>query len=191
MADVKALPGTVRKLLRTELPLYLGHLLRLDGEARRKRFAHGVSDAFIENYARKAGDAGTIIFGYFEEGEVRAVAELKRAGPTWGQSAEAAFSVETPFADRGIATELMGRVIRSARNRGVRHLVLCCLVENGKMRTIATKFGADLHFEEGAVVGDIVPQGLDYFSLATEAFEDRIGLILAVLDLQSRRLKAA
>ena len=184
--------GNCRKLLRRELELYRAHLLRLDAEALRKRFAHSVSDGFIESYASHARDAGTIIFGYFDDGELRGVGELKCEHATTCKTAEAAFSVETPFLNRGIATELMGHIIRSARNRGVHHLVLNCLVENARMRAIAVKYEAELRIEDGAVIADIVPKSSDYLSRATEAFDDRIGIFLAVLDLQSRnRHKAA
>ena len=184
-------PGTIRKLRRSELDQYRDHLLRLDAEARRKRFAHSVSDGFVETYCSKANAGGTIIFGYFDDGELRGVAELKRIGEIWGPMAEAAFSVETPYLNQGIASELMGRVIRSARNRGVRHLVLSCLIENAKMRAIAVKYGANLQLQDGSVIADIVAQGADYVSFATEAFEDRVGFLLATLDARSRIRHAA
>ena len=183
--------GSIRKLLGSEIHHYRDHLLRLDSEARNRRFAHSVSDGFVETYASMARGDGTIIFGYFADGELRGVAELKRMGKVWGQMAEAAFSVETPYLNQGIATRLMGRVIRSARNRGVRHLVLSCLVENAKMRAIATKYGADLKLQDGAIIADIVPQRADIVSFATEAFEDRIGLWLAALDTRERLRHAA
>ena len=180
------LPGSIRKLLRTEQHLYLDHLLRLDEDARRRRFAHTVSDEFIQRHSQKAADRGSIIFGYFDAGHLRGVAELKLSSGFSNPSAEAAFSVERAHVNQGIATELMGRVIRSARNRGVRHLILACLAENAKMRAIAIKYGAELHFEEGGVVGDIIPSRPNYFSLASEAFDDRLGLLLARLDLGER-----
>ena len=40
--------GTIRKLWPTETDKFRDHLLRLDKTNRRLRFAHGVSDAFIE-----------------------------------------------------------------------------------------------------------------------------------------------
>ena len=104
-------------------------------------------------------DMGGIVYGYFEGEDVRAAAELKKLGDTWGREAEAAFSVEQPLQEHGIGTELMGRVIRAARNRGVQHLCISCLAENSKMRAIARHFEAELRFEYGEVVGEIVPAG--------------------------------
>jgi GNAT superfamily N-acetyltransferase len=127
----------------------------------------------------------------FEGGEIRAVAELRKLGDTWGPEAEAAFSVETEFQDQGIGSELMGRVIRAARNRGVQRLYMSCLAENSKMQAIARKHEADLRFEYGEVIGEIVPQNPNYFSILAEAVEDRVGFMMAVLDLQSRLMRAA
>ena len=53
-------------------------------------------------------EQGAVVFGYFENGELHAAAELRKLGDTWGRGAEAAFSVEPGFQERGIATELMG-----------------------------------------------------------------------------------
>ena len=85
----------------------------------------------------------------------------------------------------------MGRVIRAARNRGVQHLCVSCLAENSKMQAIARHFEAELRFEYGEVVGEIVPEGPNYFSLLAEAVEDRFGYMMAVLDLHNRVVKAA
>jgi GNAT superfamily N-acetyltransferase len=183
--------GTIRKLWPTETAKFRDHLLRLDRQSRRMRFAHGVSDRFVEDYAARMADMGGIVYGYFEGEDVRAVAELKKLGDTWGREAEAAFSVEQPLQEQGIGTLLMGRVIRAARNRGVQHLCISCLAENGKMQAIARHFEAELRFEYGEVVGEIVPEGPNYFSLLAEAVEDRFGYLMAVLDLHNRVVKAA
>lgn len=182
-------PGTIRKLLITEAPLVRDHLLRLDAESRRRRFFREVSDDYLRDYAMKFAELGTIIYGYFDEGEVRAIAELKR-GPIGGDAAaEAAFSVEKAYANKGIGTELMGRIILSARNRGLKHLVLICLPENSKMRTIAAKYASEIHYEDGASIADIIPKDPDYLSLASEMFDDRLSFMHALFDLDARILK--
>lgn len=183
--------GIFRKLWPHEQSLFRDHLMRLDKGSRMARFAHGVSDAFIEEYASHMTDAGSTVFAYIEDGEVRAAAELKKLGDTWGREAEAAFSVETAYQEHGLGTELMGRVIRAARNRGVHLLYMSCLATNAKMQAIARKHDADLRFELGEVIGEIVPQEPNYFSLLAEAVEDRVGFMMAVLDLQRRVVKAA
>jgi GNAT superfamily N-acetyltransferase len=191
MSERQLLGGNIRKLWPTETNKFRDHLLRLDKTSRRMRFAHGVSDAFIEDYAARMAEMGGIAYGYFDGEAVRAAAELKKIGDLWGREAEAAFTVEQPLQEQGIGTELMGRVIRAARNRGIQHLCVSCLAENGKMRTIARKYEAELRFEYGEVIGEIVPEGPNYFSLLAEAVDDRFGYMMAVLDLHRRVVKAA
>jgi len=191
MSHQDSLPGTIRKLLPGETTAFRDHLLRLDKDSRRMRFAHSVSDAFIEDYAVRMNDMGSIVYAYAENAEVRAVAELRKLGDRWGNEAEAAFSVETAYQDHGLGTELMGRVIRSARNRGIHRLYMSCLAENAKMQSIARKHEADLKFEYGEVIGEILPETPNYFSILAEAVEDRVGYMMAVFDLQKRLSKAA
>lgn len=191
MSESQTLGGSIRKLWPTEQNKFRDHLLRLDRDNRRMRFAHGVSDAFIEDYASRMNEMGSIVYAYFEGEEVRAAAELRKLGDVWGQEAEAAFSVEGSYQDNGIGTDLMGRVIRAARNRGVQRLFMSCLAENSKMQAIARKYEADLKFEYGEVIGEIVPVEPNYFSILAEAMEDRVGYLMAVLDLQGRLIKAA
>lgn len=186
MSENRIWGGNIRKLWPTESDKFRDHLLRLDKESRRMRFAHAVSDAFIEDYASRMNDMGSIVYALVEDGEVRAAAELRKLGDTWGKEAEAAFSVETAYQEHGIGSELMGRVIRAARNRGVSQLFMSCLAENGKMQSIARKYEAELRFEYGEVVGEIVPQEPNYFSILAEAVDDRVGYMMAVLDLQRR-----
>ena len=183
--------GTVRKLWPTDAETFRDHLLRLDKESRRMRFAHSVSDSFIEDYAARMGEFGSVIYGFLVQGHVRAAAELRRLGETWGEEAEAAFSVEKAYQDQGIGTELMGRIVRAARNRGIRRLYMSCLAENSKMQAIARKHEADLRFEYGEVIGEIMPDTPNYFSIMAEAAEDRVGFMIAVLELQSRLVRAA
>lgn len=183
MVDVYPWGGNIRKLWPAEKGRFGDHLLRLDRESRRMRFGHHVSDGFVEHYAESVRLEAGITYGYFEHDELRAAAELRKIAEGWGEVAEAAFSVESAYQNRGIATALMGRVIRAARNRGVRHLQMCCLAENSRMQAIAKKHEAALTFGQGEVVGDIVTDTPNYLSLFEEVIEDEVGFILAVLDL--------
>lgn len=191
MSDHRIWGGTIRKLWPTEVDKFRDHLLRLDAESRRMRFAHAVSNAFVVDYASRVHDMGSIVYCLLEAGKLRAAAELRKLSAFWGEEAEAAFSVERPWQERGIGTELMGRVIRAARNRGVKRLYMSCLAENGKMQSIARKYDAALRFEYGDVVGEIMPHGPDYFSVLAEEVDDRMSLMMAVLDLQNWSVKAA
>ncbi len=183
--------GTLRKLWASDRQEFENHLLRLDKKSRRMRFAHSVSDDFIQTYASHMDDTDGVVYGYVDGGHIRAAAELKKLGDTWGHEAEAAFSVESAYQNNGIGTALMGNVIRSARNRGVHTVFMSCLAENAKMQAIARKYDADLRFECGEIVGEIVPHDPNYFSVVSEAIDDRTAYFMAVLDLQKRLFKAA
>jgi RimJ/RimL family protein N-acetyltransferase len=190
-SEINAGEGTTRRLWPMETDKFRDHLLRLDPQSRRMRFAHSVSDAFIERYAGRMTAYGSLVYAHMVDGEVRGAAELRRLGDTWGEEAEAAFSVERPYQDHGVGTDLMRRVMRAARNRNIRRLYMSCLAENAKMQAIARKHAATLRFESGDVVGEILPPQPDYLSLVKEAAEDRVGFIIAVLDLQARLVRAA
>lgn len=176
--------GTIRKLWPMERDKFRDHLLRLDTNSRRLRFAHAVSDSFVEDYAARMSANGSIVYAYIEDDKVRAVAELRKIGDAWGNQAEAAFTVEPEFSGKGLATELLGRVIRSARNRGVSHLIMSCLSENSKMQAVARHHNAALHFEAGEVIGEISPNFANPMSVFAEAMEDRMGYLLAIFDLK-------
>ena len=191
MSDQLCNEGTIRKLWPTDSALFRDHLLRLDKESRRLRFAHTVSDGFIGEYASRMTEFGSIVFAFIVGRCVRGAAELRRLGDTWGPEAEAAFSVEKIYQDNGIGSELMGRVLRTARNRGVRRLYMSCLAENARMQAIARKHDAELKLEYGEVVGEIVPPTLDYFSVIAEVAQDRVGFMIAVLELHDRLTRAA
>jgi GNAT superfamily N-acetyltransferase len=191
MSDLQASEGITRRLWPTEADKFRDHLLRLDPESRRMRFAHSVADAFIEEYARRMTAYGSLVYGHLVDGKLRGAAELRRLGDAWGEEAEAAFSVEKPCQGHGVGTDLMGRVVRAARNRSIRRLYMSCLAENAKMQSIARKHAAVLRFEAGDVVGEILPDRPSYHSLAAEIAADRMGFIIAVLDLQTRLVRAA
>ncbi|HVX35907.1 MAG TPA: GNAT family N-acetyltransferase [Hyphomicrobium sp.] len=178
--------GFIRRLLASESYLLRDHLQRLDSDARHRRFGHDVSNAFIASYAAHASDFGNVTFGYFVDGEVRGVAELRPGALMRQESAEVAFSVERPFVNRGIATQLMGRVIRTARNRGLSHLTLICLPDNAKMQAIARHYGADLKIEDGSIFADIIPNHADYQSMVSEMIDEPMTYLHAAFDMQTR-----
>jgi len=186
MAESQFWGGTFRKLWPTETQKFRDHLLRLDKETRRLRFGMPVNDGFILDYAANVGDWDSIIHAFVVNGEVRAAAELRRIGNHWSGEAEAAFSVETDFQNQGIGSELLGRVVRSARNRGIDRLYMNCLLENRKMQRVAKKFEASLQFDHGDVVGRVQPGIPTYLSIWSEAMADGSDFMMAVLDLPKR-----
>lgn len=187
-----ALPtGATRKLYPGEYHRYRDHLLRLDADSRRMRFGMLVDDAFIDDYTRRLNDMKSIVYGHIVDGEVRAAAELRPLAISVNGEAEAAFSVEQDWQDSGIGTDLLGRIVRAARNRSISRVYMNCLAENRKMQAVAKKHNAILQFENGDVVGRVAPSNAHYFSIWREAVEDEMGFVMAVLDLQRRFMPAA
>ena len=178
--------GTVRKLWLSENEMFRGHLMRLDREARRLRFGVAVNNDFIADYVSHTGDPKCLVYGYFVDGEMRAAAELRLLGDGSPVDAEGAFSVEAAHQNQGIGTELLGRIIRAARNRNVSRLYMSCLAENRKMQRLCRKYEAELHFDRSEVMGRIIPAPSTYISLWQEAVDDSSGFVLAAMDLKER-----
>jgi RimJ/RimL family protein N-acetyltransferase len=182
--------GTIRKVRPQESDKFRDHLLRLDPDSRRLRFGMAVSEEFIHDYASRINEMNSVIYGLFADGEIRAAAELRQVGDSWASDAEGAFSVEREFQNGGIGTEMLGRIILAARNRGVSRLYMNCLAENRKMQRICRKYEAELHFDHGEVVGRVLPASPTYLSLWQEAVGDSKDFVMAVLDLPRRVAEA-
>jgi GNAT superfamily N-acetyltransferase len=148
--------GTVRTLSRQEeLPLLRDHLLRLDRESRRDRFHGFMDDGFIERYAAKCADDGTIIIAYLEDGVVRGAAELHPPDQSPDSQPEIAFSVEARLRRHGVGSILFRKLIAEARAKGYRSLRITTGAQNEAMRALANKFGAHLTFRHGESTGSI------------------------------------
>ena len=153
--------GTVRTLRQQEeLPLLRDHLLRLDPESRHDRFHGFMDDSFIEDYAAKCADDGTVIIAYIEGGVVRGAAELHPPDQSPELLPEIAFSVETSVRRQGVGSILFKKLIAEARIKGYQTLRITTGAQNQAMRALARKFGADLTFRHGESSGtiDLRPQ---------------------------------
>jgi GNAT superfamily N-acetyltransferase len=143
-----------------ELPLLRDHLLRLDPESRHDRFHGYLDDSFIERYAKRCADDGTVIVAYMENGIVRGAAELHPPEPSGDGLPEIAFSVEKCVRRQGVGSILFRRLISEARWKGYRTLRVTTGADNAAMRALASKFGAHLDFRHGESTGtiDLTPQ---------------------------------
>jgi GNAT superfamily N-acetyltransferase len=144
--------GSICKISLGEAPLYCAHLLRLDPASRRNRFGGTVSDDYIRGYTQPSNLAGAVLHGFFVDGVLRGIAELRLLP---GDEAETALSIEKGWQGRGVGTALLGRTLIAARTRGTKLLHLTCLPENRRMWQLARKFRADLTFGYGGVVGTL------------------------------------
>ncbi|WP_417688481.1 GNAT family N-acetyltransferase [Roseibium sp.] len=147
--------GEIRRLNGTEKHLFRDHLLRLDPETRRNRFAMHATDAFLRNYVETSFTLDTVIYAYIEDGVVRGTSELRTLGAD--DASEAAFCVETDWRRQGIGTRLMDLLLQEARRRGNSHIYINCLATNRHMQALARKFAADMTFQAGDVIGHLSP----------------------------------
>ena len=156
MTRPTAARGSVRTLRQQEeLPLLRDHLLRLDRESRHDRFHGFMDESFIERYAAKCADDGTVIIAYIEDGVVRGAAELHPPGRSPDSQPEIAFSVEATVRRQGVGSILFKKLIAEARARGYRSLRITTGAQNQAMRALAHKFGANLKFRHGESTGSI------------------------------------
>jgi GNAT superfamily N-acetyltransferase len=121
---------------------------------------------------------------------LRGAAELRPLGLRLPQQAEAAFSVEKPWQSHGVGSALLRRTLLTARNRGFRMLHMACLADNRRMQQLARKFDAELTFDFGGVVGEVESSRPTPLSMMREVMADSHGFATAMLDLQSRMLRA-
>jgi len=182
--------GVVRKMWIGEAGKYRDHVLRLDPESRRNRFAGGVSDDFIRSYVDLTTGLDAVVHGFFIGGNMRGAAELRPLGLRFPRQAEAAISVEKPWQSHGVGSALLRRTLLTARNRGFRLLHMACLAENRRMQQLARKFDAELTFDFESVVGEVESSRPTPLSLMRELMSDGHGFATAMLDLQSRMLRA-
>jgi GNAT superfamily N-acetyltransferase len=148
--------GYVRTLRQQEeLPLLRDHLLRLDPASRHDRFNGFMDDSFIEKYAARCADDGTIIIAYIENGLVRGAAELHPPDDSADGLPEIAFSVEAVVRRQGVGSILFKRLIQEARGKGYHALRITTGAQNQSMRALANKFGAHLTFRHGESTGNI------------------------------------
>jgi GNAT superfamily N-acetyltransferase len=183
--------GTVRKLWFTETEKFQDHMLRLDVESRRMRFGMAVDDDFVRKYASQINRFRSVVYGFFMERDMCAAAELRMIGDSWHGEAEAAFSVEPDYQNSGVGTELLGRIILAARNRGVDRLFMNCLTENRRMQRVAKKYEAELYFDHGEVIGQLKPAFPTPASLWSEAMDNGSGFVMAVLEFPLRGIDRA
>src|ERR1700745_1884095 len=180
--------GVIRKWWVGEAEDYRDHLLRLDAQSRRNRFAGAVSDDFVRDYADLAFGIDALIHGFFVDGTLRGAAELRPIGAPMTREAEAAFSIEKPWQSHGVGSLLLERTLLAARNRGLKFLNMACLADNKRMQQLARKYDAELSFDFSSVVGEVAAPRPTPLSLMREIISHGHGFATAIFDVQSRLL---
>ena len=166
-----------------ELPLLRDHLLRLDRASRHDRFHGFMDDSFIEHYAEKCANDGTVVIAFFENGVVRGAAELHPPEQSPDSLPEIAFSVETSVRRRGVGSILFRKLIAEARAKGYTSLRITTGAQNEAMRALASKFGAHLTFRQGESTGTIDLAGQDPAELEAPATAGMLAAGRAIANL--------
>ena len=177
--------GLIRKFWSVETDAYRDHLLRLDPESRHNRFNATIADDTVRGYAATARGSDVILHGFFVDGVLRGVADLR----ILGREAEVAFSIEKRWQSHGVGSALLERSLLAARNRGAKLLQVCCLVDNYRMQQLARKFEARLTFDCGTVIGTLENPQPTPLSLMQEMVADGHSFAAAYVDFQSHLLK--
>lgn len=161
-----------------ELPLLRDHLLRLDRNSRHDRFHGFMDDSFIERYAEKCANDGTVVIAFFENGVVRGAAELHPPDQSPDSLPEIAFSVEASVRRRGVGSILFRKLIKEARAKGYQTLRITTGAQNDAMRALASKFGAQLIFRYGESTGTIDLTQQDDTALAPPAVTTAVDAVV-------------
>ena len=96
---------------------------------------------------------------------------------------------DDPWQSHGVGSALLERTLLSARNRGIKQLQVCCLMENQRMQHLARKFEAEITFDYGSVVGSMENSRPTPLSLIEEMVADGHSFAAACVDFQSSLFK--
>jgi RimJ/RimL family protein N-acetyltransferase len=134
-----------------------------------------LDDVAVREHCARLNWFRAMVIGYFDAGELRGAAELQVADDRIPALYEVAITVETAWQDRGVATELLRRVLVIAGNRSARAVQLKCVGDNHRIQHIAQKFGAQLHSRDGESEAEISTSSLTYWSLCEGVADDNLG----------------
>ena len=152
-----AMPACVGRSLRlTEVGVQnleelTAHLCRLDPDDRRLRFMRTVTDHDISALVA-ASSADAIRLGLIDAtGALLSVVEAFPYDVGLRTDMELAFSTDSEWRRRGLASFLFHAIARVAVNRGVTRLILQCDSRNVPMRRLFHRVGAEARDELGEV----------------------------------------
>ncbi|ACA16620.1 GCN5-related N-acetyltransferase [Methylobacterium sp. 4-46] len=136
--------AVIRRLWPSDRAAVEAHFGRLDRETRFNRFMAAVSEAGARSYGAAALARDGLVYGAFVDGILRGVGELRPTGPAGlGPEAEAAFSVEPGYRQRGLGTALAERLCTAARHAAVGQVHLRALAGNRPLLALARRLGAE------------------------------------------------
>jgi len=162
-----------RELRASQRPQLLIHLLALDSEDRRLRFAYPLSDDGARHYVEGIDLTRDAVFAVTDTNlAIIGAAHLARED---GQ-AQLGISVLPQSRRQGIGGGLLARCTARARNWGVRVMFMNCLVENAAMMHLARKQGLKIAVSGADAEAFVRLPRADLNSLAADAVAEHLGL---------------
>ena len=163
----------IRRLIPYEYDKYRAHLMSLDLESRRLRFAYPIADGTITelcNRIAKNPDGHIIFIAENSDLEVIGAGHISFEG----DKMELAFSVLEGYQGQGIGDQLMKRCIQYCRNRGVTKGYMVCLSHNQKIKHLCTKNNIKMHTSYGETVADIELEPGNPITVMQEAYTSQL-----------------
>jgi GNAT superfamily N-acetyltransferase len=162
-----------RELHANERPQLLTHLLALDAEDRRLRFAHALSDDGVRHYVEGIDLSRDAVFVVTDVNLATiGAAHIAREDG----HAQLGISVLPQSRRQGIGGGLLARCTARARNWGMRVMFMNCLVENAAMMHLARKQGLKIAVSGAEAEAFVQLPRADLTSLAAEAVAEQLGL---------------
>lgn len=163
----------IRRIFKHELSLYKDHLLSLDSESKRLRFAYPIKDegigSFIES-VEKDFDTHCIFVAETLQCEVIAVGHISLVG----DKPELALSVNTEYQGQGIGSDMMERCLTWCRNRSITNVYMICLASNAAVKHLASKHGLKMQSEYGETTADGTLLNPTPFTILSEVAESSV-----------------
>jgi RimJ/RimL family protein N-acetyltransferase len=163
----------VRKLTQLDKTRIINHLVQLRGEDRRLRFGGTVSDDYITQYVTKSFEQDTQWFGV-DHIDGHLVATCHAA--VYNGEGELGCCVDEEYRGEGFAQKMFDRAVTWLRVRGITHVFMHCLSENGAMKHIARKNDMVLVSEYGETEAAVDVEPATPATYIEEVYNDRVAL---------------
>lgn len=162
-----------RKLTILDKSKLTAHLQNLQGEERRLRFGGSVNDEYIAEYVEKSFKEDSKWFGVDHiDGYLVAACHVALIET----DAELGCSVDKDFRNQGLAQLMFDRAVTWLRSKGINHVFMHCLSENGAMKHIARKNQMTVVSCCGDTEAEVDLEPANAFTPLVDAYADRVAV---------------
>lgn len=163
----------VRKLSILDKHRIISSLTKLEGEDRRLRFGTMCNDQYIIDYVNKSFEQDSQWFGV-DHIDGHLVANCHVA--VYNGEAELGCCVDEEYRGEGFAQQMFNRAVTWLRVRGITHVFMHCLSENGAMKHIAKKNEMVLVSEYGETEAIVDVEPATPATYVQEAYMNRLAI---------------